>query len=172
MTVSDMINLGLAIASFLLATISIVTVIITLLQNKKMIENSTRPYITVMYETITRPAELCRYIVLKNFGQTAAKITAMECTGDTNEAFLTQFENVEGLTLAPSQRLLYFYGGPNTESVDVVSFKYSYQAGRKIYHEDVTLQLIAGASVRRSGRTTPDTTSAAYALQEIVERMI
>lgn len=65
MTVSDMINLGLAIASFLLATISIVTVIITLLQNKKMIENSTRPYITVMYETITRPAELCRYIVLK-----------------------------------------------------------------------------------------------------------
>ena len=172
MTVSDKINLALAFASFVLAAISIGTVIITLRQNKQMIENSTRPYIAVMYETIVRPNELCRYIVLKNFGQTAARITAMECTGDTNAAFLAQFKKVVGLTLAPSQRLLYFYGGPNTASVDNLSFKYSYQAGKKVYHENVTLQLIAGASVRRAGRDTPDTVSAAYALQEIVERMI
>ena len=47
MTVSDWINLSLSILSFILAVISVVTVVITLRQNHKMIEESNRPYITV-----------------------------------------------------------------------------------------------------------------------------
>lgn len=170
MTTSDWINAVLCILSFALAVISVVTVVITLKQNSLMIENATRPYVVVKYETITRPHDFCRYIVLKNYGQTAAKITSMKCTGDTNDVFMNQFQNVVGLTLAPSQRLLYYFGGPNTESVDVVSFEYSYTANGKNYHETTELRMISGATVKRSNSDTIEPIT--YALQEITERMI
>lgn len=47
MTTSDCVNLSLAKLSFILAVISVVTVVITLRQNKKMIESNSRPYITI-----------------------------------------------------------------------------------------------------------------------------
>ena len=43
MEISDWINVILCILSFILAAISVITVVITLKQNSKMIENSTRP---------------------------------------------------------------------------------------------------------------------------------
>ena len=52
MEVSDWINVILCILSFILAVISVITVIITLKQNSKMIKNSTRPYV-VVYKNIT-----------------------------------------------------------------------------------------------------------------------
>ena len=171
MSQSDIINASLSILSFLLAVISIVTVVVTLRQNRQMIENATRPYIAIKYETITRPNDLCRYIVLKNYGQSAAKIAAMKCTGDTNKTFLDQFDHVVGLTLAPSQRLLYYFGGPNTKSVETVSFEYTYTANEKDYHESTTLQMISGATVKRSSGGS-ELAPIVYALQEITERMV
>ena len=46
MSISDTINVVLCILSFVLAVISVIAVLITIRQNNKMIQNSTRPYIT------------------------------------------------------------------------------------------------------------------------------
>ena len=52
MDISTVVNIVLCILSFILALISIVTVVITLRQNHTMIENATRPYICVYGESI------------------------------------------------------------------------------------------------------------------------
>lgn len=72
MEISDWINAVLCILSFLLATISVVTVIMTLKQNTKMIENSTRPYI-VAYGRYTNFQDPQYYLIIKNMGQTRSK---------------------------------------------------------------------------------------------------
>ena len=53
MDLSVKVNLALAIGSFVLAAVSVITVIITLLQNNKMLKESTRPYITIYIDSIT-----------------------------------------------------------------------------------------------------------------------
>ena len=74
MSISDIINIILCILSFVLAAISVITVVITLKQNSKMIENSTRPYITI-YGKKTECGILKYFLVIKNFGSSGAVIT-------------------------------------------------------------------------------------------------
>ena len=56
------VNLALTIVSSFLAFISVVTVIITIRQNHKMIESATRPYISIYGESIN-PGSPMFYIV-------------------------------------------------------------------------------------------------------------
>lgn len=74
MKITDWINLTLTIASFALAAISVISVILTLQQNNRMIENSTRPYISLYGESTTFSA-FQFYLVIRNFGQSSALIT-------------------------------------------------------------------------------------------------
>lgn len=53
MEISTISNIILSALSFLLAFISIVFVIVTLKQNNRMLEASSRPYISIYLETIT-----------------------------------------------------------------------------------------------------------------------
>ena len=76
MDLSTTVNITLAVLSFLLAAISIVTVVITLRQNNKMIENSTRPYICIYFD-YTQFGEPTGYFVVKNFGASAAYIDSL-----------------------------------------------------------------------------------------------
>ena len=64
MDLSVKVNLALAIGSFVLAAVSVITVIITLLQNNKMLKESTRPYITIYIDSITI-CEQTSFFVLK-----------------------------------------------------------------------------------------------------------
>ena len=70
MTCGEIINLILSVLSFLLAAISVVTVVITLKQNNKMLEANSRPYVVVylVYEEYSNQIYLC----VKNFGNTRA----------------------------------------------------------------------------------------------------
>lgn len=54
MDFSTKVNIILAVLSFLLAVISIVTVVITLRQNHTMIENATRPYLCIYAFMVNR----------------------------------------------------------------------------------------------------------------------
>lgn len=71
MSITDWINLSLSTLSLILAIISVVTVVITLRQNNKMIESDSRPYITV-YGDMTNFSDLQFYIIVKNFGKSGA----------------------------------------------------------------------------------------------------
>ena len=168
MEISDWINVVLCILSFLLAVISVVTVVITLRQNHEMIENSTRPYIVITYERIILRNEIVRYIVVKNYGQTGARITKMTCTGDVPPIFSAHFLKVSGTFLAPSQRLLYYFGGTNTGKPENISFSYEYDTDKKKYRDNIDLTLINGTSAMR--QENDDVIK--YALQDIAERLI
>ena len=81
MSISDWINLSLSILSLILAITSIITVVLTLKQNNKMIESNTRPYISV-YGDMTNFANLQFYIIVKNFGKSGAVIKDFTCDID------------------------------------------------------------------------------------------
>ena len=102
MHISDCINFNLCIFSFLLAAISVVTVVITLRQNHKMIQNSTRPYV-VAFAQVTNFQEPTFYLVLKNFGASGATIESFESSIELNKVSfreeLTPFNHIEGTSL-------------------------------------------------------------------------
>jgi hypothetical protein len=106
MNISDWINVVLCILSFILAVVSVVTVVITLRQNHKMIKNSTRPYVVAMAK-VTNFQEPTFYLVIKNFGNSGAIIENFECNIDLNKVSyredLSPFKNIAGSFIAPGQ---------------------------------------------------------------------
>ena len=78
------INLILSIASFVLAATSVITVVITLLQNRKMIEASTRPYLGI-YTASSNIGKNRIYLILKNYGQSSARIEELSADIDLTE---------------------------------------------------------------------------------------
>ena len=81
MDTSTIVNIVLSVLSFILATVSVVTVVITLRQNSKMIEESTRPIVAVYTEEINSGIPLF-YLVIKNFGKSTAYMTRFESDFD------------------------------------------------------------------------------------------
>lgn len=79
MSIETLVNMILCILSFILAAISVVTV--TLRQNNRMIEESTRPYISVYTDEINTGNPLF-YLIIKNFGKSPAYITKFESDFD------------------------------------------------------------------------------------------
>ena len=73
MDVATIVNIILCILSFILAVISVVTVVITLRQNNKMIEESTRPVISIYTDEINAGNPFF-YLIVKNFGKSPAYI--------------------------------------------------------------------------------------------------
>ena len=73
MDVSTIVNIILCILSFILAVISVVTVVITLRQSNKMIEESTRPVISIYTDEINVGNPFF-YLIVKNFGKSPAYI--------------------------------------------------------------------------------------------------
>lgn len=98
--------LVIAICSLILALISIITVVLTLRQNSKMIESTTRPYVTV-YGAISNPGNPFFYLIIKNFGSSSAFISKFECSHDllplSYSSHHRPFEHLEGSLIAPSQ---------------------------------------------------------------------
>lgn len=169
MEISDWINVILCILSFALAAISVVIVVITLRQNKEMIENATRPYVSAKYETITTPTGTSKYVVIKNYGQTAAQILEANCSGNAHQDYLNRVNMLSGTSLAPNQRVIYYFGeahpGPPKEVTVFCRYK---GLGKRVYEEKTTLRLRSGGKFKRT--KGEDTVS--FALQEIAERML
>lgn len=81
MEVDIWVNTVLCILSFILAVISVVTVVLTLKQNNRMIEESTRPCISVYTDEINTGNPFF-YLIVKNFGKSPAYITKFESDFD------------------------------------------------------------------------------------------
>ena len=108
MDISTKVNIALCILSFLLAMISVITVVITLRQNHKMIHNSTRPYITISAKiTDFQRAEF--YLQIKNFGSSGAVIKEIKSSIDIKRYVhkgLSPFEVSTDLFLAPGESIV------------------------------------------------------------------
>ncbi|MBQ1194536.1 MAG: hypothetical protein IIX45_10555, partial [Lachnospiraceae bacterium] len=93
LTPTDIINICLCILSFLLAAISVLIVIITLRQNNKMLEQASRPVISIYLESVIlnekRPIV---YLVVKNYGNSTAYMDKFVCDFDLTKCYDIQNE--------------------------------------------------------------------------------
>lgn len=114
-------------------------------QNNRMLEESSRPYITIYLDAITL-CEQSSYFVLKNFGHSPAVITkfeydpALKQTQQPSKILQEQFDFVEHIVLAPGQAKLLQYDVTKLPS-SIVTFKISYLANNTEYHETVTMNV-------------------------------
>lgn len=159
MDISTLVNTILCILSFILAVISVGTVIITLRQNHtilkqnteilnfnyRTLEESTRPFISIYFDTLTI-CEQTSYFVLKNFGHSPARITSfkydpiLKQTQQGHIFFKEQFDFIENIVLSPGQTKLLEYDVTRLP-IDSLTFNISYENNGNSYEETVTLNV-------------------------------
>lgn len=177
MDIAFIVDLASCIFSLVLTIISVVIVIITLRQNSKMLENESR---AIYGDTIN-----CKgthfYLILKNFGKSAALITSLECDTDlsTFSYFKERvpFSHMENTLLAPNQsykcalqQFLLF----NSE-ISYLNFKISYQCNNKKYSDSFCINLKSYTDmtdVKPSPKDGKELEIMAYSLQELLEKLL
>lgn len=145
LSVSDIINIVLCVLSFILAAISVVTVVITLNQNKQMIENATRPYVGI-YSEKTDFGVVKYSIVLKNYGESKALITDFKCSIDLSKYAVFHndipFKNIIGMNLFPNETIIrnINLSKLQEDKIDSINFYIKYK-GVKNYSEEITINI-------------------------------
>ena len=97
------VNIILTILSFALAAISVITVIITLRQNNKMLESNSRPYVVAYLVYQESPSHI--YLCIKNFGNTSAIVKTLNIIPEISLHKKTSNELMKDTMLAPNQQL-------------------------------------------------------------------
>lgn len=178
MDISVAVNIALCILSFILAVISIIIVVLSLRQNSKMIESSTRPNISI-YAGTTYFSSTTTYLIIKNFGSSTAIITDFNCDMDLsvcayNENYVP-FKNIVNLTLCPQQSVQFPVRIPKLhELTEYITFNFSYKSSTKSYEEKVVLNLSAYCDrVHLRANTKGEEVKAiSFTLQDIAEKML
>ncbi len=145
MCVSDVVNIILSILSFILAAFSLFFVVITIRQNNKMlsqnsdmIENSTRPYVVVYNDLVNGGGTPIQFLVIKNFGQTAAIINRLEITPKIHVRYSDEmFKYMENQVIAPGQS--YSTAFKLDDSSIVLNADITYTSGNKTYSESYSI---------------------------------
>lgn len=179
MDTSDIIQLFGILVSLLTSIVAIIISLVTARQNSKMIEDASKPMISVYVDTITI-CEQTSYFVIKNFGSSPAKITDFKydpILKETKQRFpllCTQFDYVKDIILAPGQSKLLEYNLAKLP-VDNVHFSIKYSSGSATYSEDVSLNVknyIHLPVVRKSSNIAPGNEREVQTLREMLERSI
>lgn len=177
MSTSDKINIVLCILSFILAAISVITVIVTLRQNHRMIENSTRPYIVITAQSANFQEPMF-YIVLKNFGTSGATIKQLDFDIDLKDysmiSIVAPFDHAKGLFLAPGQSLSSVLDSNklNRDNIEMFHATITYSDGIHDYNETYPVNyrgFVHNVSYRAATKGE-ELRTISYALQELVEK--
>lgn len=177
MDLATKVNIALCILSFVLAVISIITVVITLLQNSKMIEGSTRPYLCIYGESVNCGIPFF-YLVIKNFGNSAATITQFDYTPDLRDCYGTKTEcrdflrDLSSATIAPGQSRICKLDYSKIQSP--IEFKIAYQSATKTYHEHFFVDIKSGTSMLTGKVATKEEElrTISYTLQEMLQKSL
>lgn len=175
--VSDWIQFAGVLVSMIIGVASIIIAIVTLRQNSKMIAESTRPYVVISFERTYTSTQRC-YFVVRNYGQTGAYLTKLEClTPDLLENLKQdnlerQIQSIQNVFLAPGQKICLVISSPIT--LEDVSFLVEYSAFRKKYKEVFAIHIPLKSVIVRGHSTKGGEPNylrdISYAMQEIVER--
>lgn len=178
------VNVILCLLSFLLAVISVVTVIITLRQNHKMISNSTRPYVTASAQ-ITNFQNAKFYVLIKNFGTSRAVIRNIKANIDIKKYLYsetTPFDFAKDLFLAPGQSICIEVDSikMHEDGIHLFEFNIDYNdvnhANKKRiqYSEQFPINYDCYSRIAYSRASTKDKELKiiSYALQDLVEKIM
>lgn len=176
--ISDWIALAGILASTIVSIVSVVIAVLTLRQNSKMIHDSTRPYITMYYTTVSGAS--CRgYFVVKNFGQTGAYITdfhydnALKNNRLQPETMNRQLDLIKGMYLAPQQKQAIMYY-PETLPDHVCRFVIEYTDGKDQYTEicNIDIKNISEVAKYRNATKDKELINISKLMEEYIERLI
>jgi len=176
---SDLIQLIGIIATSITSIIAIIISVFSLRQNSKMIEESSRPYISA-YITSTQFGTPILYIVIKNFGNTSATISDFQSNIDLSEYTYNlnavPFDKINGLTLSPHQKILYPIKSRNNNSklLEKIKISFKYSDSQKTYIENIDLNVSEyynSLNLRDYNIKEPLKTLS-YSIQDISEKML
>lgn len=176
MDISVKVNIVLCILSFVLSAVSVVTVVITLRQNSKMIESSTRPYVTIYFD-YSQMGNPIGYFVIKNSGSSSAIITSLTYNDPIKQhptllANLPEiFDGLVGNSIAPGQK----YWAPfkfTDYSGNIARFDISYKYGKKVYTEHAEIDVMQYRKLVKPRMADSSYKTISYPLQEIAERLM
>lgn len=177
---SDWIQVVLAILTFLGLISTIIIAIFTLNQNSKMIEESTRPYILIYKDTISINTPM-EYLVIKNFGSSAATITSLDFDFDKFKSIYIgpniDFDliNFSNITLAPNQQY-YFPIKTNDIKFKNLNFNITYETSTKEYNDNFKINLkqdhnVPSTKQHKSGNNPEkEIITISNTLQELIKR--
>lgn len=176
LTPTDIIEIIGIIASLLTSIVAIAISIKTLKQNSTMIEESTRPYI-VLYSQTTNFQSPSFYIIMKNFGQTGAVVTSIDCDHDLlqysyNKKY-TPFSHFPGTFVAPGQAFLCNIDKKKLFQNPVVfHFSVTYEANGKTYSDSFSINPKASSDLVQTRASTQGNELGiiSYTLQDLVEK--
>ncbi|NJE40590.1 hypothetical protein E0K99_04530 [Faecalicoccus pleomorphus] len=177
-TVSDWIEIIGIIASLITSVVAIVISVKTLKQNSHMIEESTRPYITIAGKT-TNFQNPNFYLVLKNFGSTGATITNFSCNTNLCEYsfddHFVPFKNLSGTFIAPAQSIITTLDTRKLyKNKPTFIFDIEYKSNKKIYSEHIQISIDAysGLLSTRASTQEKELKIISYTLQDLVEKLL
>lgn len=144
---SDIIQLIGIIVSLLTSLTAIAISVKTLIQNSKMIEESSRPYIGIYGAGIYAQTPKY-YLVVKNFGQSSAHITSFMYDFDLAQCASKNcpepFLHIENSTLMPGQSFQSIIDLNKTlQKTDSINFHVGYCSGTHKYEDDILVNLQA-----------------------------
>lgn len=179
MDASTIANICLCIATFILAVISVIILIITVRQNSLMLESESRAYIAI-YAEIIYVHSTGFYLIMKNFGKSSAIINSLEC--DTNLSkfayveTLAPFSHMENTSIAPNQsfKSALQYGNLIISEIPSINFKITYTSNNKKYSETfcINLKALTGLVNTKSPSKEEPVKIISYALQDINKRLL
>lgn len=148
LSASDVIQLIGIIVSLITSVVAIIISLLSLKQNSKMIADSARPYIGV-YGAGTYVSQAHYYIIIKNFGQSSARIDDFKCDIDLSKYRIKPsksrpFQHIQGTTIMPGQsfRCVIDFGKIILDTPLIV-FNISYSASGKTYSDCISLNVAA-----------------------------
>lgn len=175
-SVSDIIQLIGIIASSTTSIVAIIISVAALNQNSKMIEESSRPVISIYFD-YSQMGEPTGYFVVKNFGSSAAMINCLSYNEPIKKHPTTLadlpsiFDGLIGNTIAPGQKFLapfklYEYNGGKA------IFDITYKSSNKSYSDHFEIDVDKYAKLVKPRLQSKEYKSISYPIQEIAERLM
>lgn len=165
----------LSIITALTSIIAIIISVITLRQNSKMMEESTRGYL-VAYGDIANFGSPIYYLVLKNYGSSAATVREITFDGNVEKySFKNKipFEKVKNVTVAPNQSIITTL---YTFSVDLTPFTVNikYISNGKTYNESfyVDPKSLSSNVIPKTDTKGKELRTISYAIQELTQKKL
>lgn len=163
--VSDIIQVIGIIASLITSIIAIIISLVTVRQNSKMIEESTRAVISVYTQSINTGTPML-YLVVRNFGQSPASIQNFHYNFNFENCYRFRsdrdyLKDLVGATIAPGQARICTI---DYKKIDrPVTFSIEYTSAGKLYCDYFTVDLTAGVNM-----PTPKTATKGTELKAII----
>lgn len=170
-------NIILSVLSFLLAVISLVIVVITLRQNSKMIEESSRPFISI-YTQFVNIGDPKFYLVVRNYGKSTAYLTKFTSDADFSKCYVhttkNYIEQLSSCTIAPGQSRVCAldYDKVASKVADKVHFSIAYKSLTKTYAEEMDVNMMSAVGMPKGQDATPgkELSTISLTLQEMLNQ--